>query len=46
MMNFKALLMLLGSLLFQSSIVSFASFLVWFWLLRQYLVVRFTNTLT
>lgn len=26
-----------GSLLFQSLIVAFASFLVWFWLLRQYL---------
>jgi drug/metabolite transporter (DMT)-like permease len=26
----------LGALLFQSLVVSFASFLVWFWLLRQY----------
>ncbi len=29
--------LVLGSLLFQSLIVSFASFLVWFWLLRHYL---------
>lgn len=28
--------LVLGSLLFQSLIVSFASFLVWFWLLRHY----------
>ncbi len=30
----------LGSLLFQSLIVSFASYLAWFWLLRNYLVSR------
>jgi len=29
-----------GGLLFQTLIVSFASFLVWFWLLRQYLASR------
>jgi len=29
-----------GSLLFQSLVVSFASFLVWFWLLRNYLASR------
>lgn len=29
-----------GSLLFQSLVVSFASFLVWFWLLRHYLASR------
>jgi drug/metabolite transporter (DMT)-like permease len=29
-----------GSLLFQSFVVSFASFLVWFWLLRNYLASR------
>lgn len=29
-----------GSLLFQSLIVSFASYLVWFWLLRHYLASR------
>ncbi len=29
-----------GSLLFQSVIVSFASFLLWFWLLRHYLASR------
>jgi drug/metabolite transporter (DMT)-like permease len=29
-----------GSLVFQSLIVSFASFLVWFWLLRHYLASR------
>jgi len=29
-----------GSLLFQSLVVSFASFLVWFWLLRTYLASR------
>jgi len=29
--------LVLGSLVFQSLIVSFASFLVWFWLLRHYL---------
>lgn len=30
----------LGSLLFQSLVVSFASYLVWFWLLRHYLASR------
>jgi drug/metabolite transporter (DMT)-like permease len=30
----------LGSLFFQSVIVSFASYLVWFWLLRRYLASR------
>lgn len=30
----------LGSLLFQSLLVSFASYLVWFWLLRHYLASR------
>lgn len=30
----------LGSLLFQSLIVSFASYLVWFWLLKRYLASR------
>jgi drug/metabolite transporter (DMT)-like permease len=29
-----------GSLLFQSLVVSFAGFLVWFWLLRNYLASR------
>ncbi len=29
-----------GSLLFQSLVVSFASFLVWFWLLRNYIASR------
>ena len=29
-----------GSLLFQAVVVSFASFLVWFWLLRRYLASR------
>jgi len=29
-----------GSLVFQSLVVSFASFLVWFWLLRNYLAAR------
>ena len=29
-----------GSLLFQSLVVTFASFLVWFWLLRRYLASR------
>nr|WP_232286725.1 DMT family transporter [Pelobacter propionicus] len=29
-----------GSLLFQSLVVSFASFLIWFWLLRNYLASR------
>ena len=29
-----------GSILFQSLVVSFASFLVWFWLLRNYLASR------
>jgi drug/metabolite transporter (DMT)-like permease len=29
-----------GSLIFQSLVVSFASFLVWFWLLRNYLASR------
>ena len=32
--------LLWGSLLFQSLVVSFASFLVWFWLLRHYLASR------
>ncbi|WP_460565369.1 DMT family transporter [Hydrogenophaga aquatica] len=32
--------LVLGSLAFQAVIVSFASFLVWFWLLRQYLASR------
>lgn len=36
--NFTPLLW--GSLLFQSLIVSFASFLIWFWLLRHYLASR------
>jgi len=30
----------LGSLIFQSLVVSFASFLAWFWLLRRYLASR------
>lgn len=30
----------LGSLLFQALVVSFASFLVWFWMLRRYLASR------
>ncbi len=36
----KATPLVWGSLLFQSLVVSFASFLVWFWLLRQYLASR------
>lgn len=32
--------LMLGSLIFQSLVVSFASFLVWFWLLRHYLASR------
>jgi len=38
--GFKPTLLAWGSLLFQSLIVSFASFLVWFWLLRNYLASR------
>lgn len=32
--------MMLGSLLFQALIVSFASYLLWFWLLKKYLASR------
>lgn len=32
--------LLLANLLFQSVLVSFASFLLWFWLLRHYLASR------
>jgi drug/metabolite transporter (DMT)-like permease len=38
--GFKPTPLALGSLLFQALVVSFASYLAWFWLLRQYLASR------
>jgi drug/metabolite transporter (DMT)-like permease len=38
--GFKLTPLAWGSLLFQSLVVSFASYLTWFWLLRQYLASR------
>ena len=38
--GFKPTPLVWGSLLFQSVVVSFASFLIWFWLLRHYLASR------
>ncbi len=39
-MRFNPTPLVLGSLFFQAVIVSFISFLVWFWLLKTYLASR------